>query len=183
MTKLMQILENSLFLKVSFFIRSLYNHSSTRHVFDCLIRFWDRLVSGSLIIGWVTGRQDSFPRVTRKPSMIGGWIQKKWSAFLISVALVFEKKATFSNSKLMVGLVNFGSIITEKPFWCLGWFGTAFLLVYGLLRLLFVGFSLLGVLVVMFSSVLCLFLTFSKKSVWLIWTNSCFIKSLDEIDD
>ncbi len=179
----MELQKNSLFLKALAFVKDTYNRSTTRRAFDGLLRIWDKLVLGSVAVSWVTGKKIVLPKVTKRPSAIGAWCQEKWSMFLIFVGSVFAKDEAFSRSKLAPLVVQSGKILAERPLWCLGWLGTAFLLAYGVLRLLFVGFSLFGVLAVMFGFLFCLLLTFAKNAFWPMWTTSFFIKRLDEIDD
>lgn len=179
----MEITKTSLTIDLLNRIRISYENSITRRAIQAILKLWDKTVSGSLVIGFLTGEDLKLSKVTNKPSFFGQAISSRWSGFLSKIG----KNDIIDSSYRQSGYINFfksfAQLVTDKPLWIIGWIGLAFLPIYGSLRLLTFGLSLTAVIAILFSIILCVLLTFSNVTLPQIIDGSVFVKFLDGCDE
>lgn len=179
----MEIIKTSLILDFFSRIRVSYDNSTTRKVIQTLLGCWDKLISGSMTIGFLTGADLKLRKVTEKPSFFGQSISAKWSGFLINLEKIDNADSSYKKSRYVHSLKLFATLILERPLWVVGWTGLAFLPIYGSLRLLTSGLSMNAVILILFSMALCILLTFSSSTLSQIIDGSVFVKFLDGCDE
>lgn len=179
----MEITKTSLTLDLLNRIQASYDNSMTRKIIQAILALWDKAVAGSLMIGFVTGKDLKLRILTEKPSFFGQSISAKWSAFLSKLEKTDNADSSYKQSKYVNSIKLFARLIADRPLFAIGWIGLAFLPIYGSLRLLASGLSLAAVIVILFSIALCVLLTFSKVTLPQIIEGSVFVRFLDGCDE
>ncbi len=178
----MNLLQSSKIL--DFFSRfgASWHNSKTRKAVDVFLRFWDRVVSGSVFVAWLTGDEPFSKRLTQKPSYFAVEIQKCWSSFLGFVRKNFVESEALKSSFITKTGLAIKHYFEDNFLGGIGWIGCAFFPFYGTLRNLFAGSSnfILVFSIVGFLLSILLVLT-SVKLTELIKT-SRLLKVFDELD-
>ncbi len=178
----MHLLKSSLIL--DFFARFgiSWEFSRTRKLVDGILRFWDRLVSGSLFVSWLTG-SDVFPiKITNKPSLFALEIQKCWQSFL-----GFIRKASVDNKNLKSSALSTVSstlrhYFQDHLFSGIGWLGCAFFPFYGTLRLLFSGISTPMLIFVISGFLVSILLVLTNVKLTELIKSSRLLGVIDDLD-
>ena len=159
-----------------------WENSRTRRVADSVLRFWDRLVSGSAIINWVTGDQIQ-QGGNYKPSYFGLKIQECWTVTIKWLNARIHNNQQLKDSK-SVHAINSVSIFFQNDFLAaLGWIGCAFFPAYGILRLNVVGLSMMTLIIIIAGFLLSVFFVFTKANLLEMIKSSKLLKVLDDIDE
>lgn len=179
----MEITKTSLTLDLFNRIQISFDNSMTRKIIQAILALWDKVVAGSLMIGFVTGKDLKLRKITEKPSFIGQSISARWSGFLSKLEKTYKADSSYKNSKYVNSIKLFAQLVANRPLWTIGWTGLSFLPLFGSLRLLTSGLSLSAVIVILFSIALCVLLTFSKVTLSQIIEGSVFVRFLDGCDE
>jgi hypothetical protein len=179
----MEIIKTSLTFNLFNRIWISYENSITRKVIQAVLKLWDKAVEGSLVIGFLTGEDLRLRKITEKPSFFGQSIYSRWSGLLLKIDKIGNDNPSFVQSKFLGNIKIFAELFIARPLWSIGWIGLAFLPILGSLRLLTYGLSLTDVIVILFSIIFCVLLTFSNITLPQIIDGSVFVKLLDGCDE
>lgn len=159
-----------------------WNNSGTKRVVDSFLCFWDRIVAGSIIVGWVTGV--NLPSVgNHKPSFFGDKIQECWTSTIGYLNRKFHNNAELEKSLAMNFIKSLVSYIQGDVLATIGWIGCAFFPAYGILRLNIVGLSMTTLIVIIVGFVLSILFVLSKVILSELINTSKLLKVLDDIDE
>lgn len=179
----MEIIKTSLILDFLDRIRASFDNSVTRKIFNAILALWDKLVSGSLVVGFLIGQDLGLMKVTDKPSFFAQSISGKWSGFLANLGRIDSDDSSYSKAKFANYIKLFARLFVDRPLWTIGWIGLAFLPVYGSLMLLTAGLSMNAVILILISILISVLLTFSTATLPQIIDGSVFVKFLDGCDE
>ena len=161
---------------------SAWEMSVTHRATKAILVFWDRLVSGSIFIYWVTG-SDLTKKVTTKRSVFADDIQKCWTSLLTWINKSFITNQTLGQSPILRAIHNFSGFINENLFCSIGWLGCAFFPTYGILRLAFVGISSTLLIVLIAGFILSVILILTHVRLDELISSSRLLKVLDDLDE
>lgn len=164
-------------------IGGFWEKSVTRKVFDVLVGFFDRLGSESLFIFWITGRGLSLRPITQNKSFFSQKLEISWEGFLKNLSKTNKEDSSLAKSRYIPVLLAVRSAFVERPLWVIGWLGSAFFSVYGIFRLVVVGISLRGLLLVFAMFCLSILLTMTKGTLKDMIETSWIIKWVDSLDE
>lgn len=179
----MEITKTSLILDFLDRIRASYDNSVTRRIFNAILALWDKLVSGSLVVGFLTGQDLGLRKVTEKPSFFAQSISGKWSGFLANLGRIDSEDSSYSKAKYANFIRLLARLFVDRPLWTIGWTGLAFLPIYGSLMLLTAGLSMNTVILILVFISICILLTFSTATLPQIIDGSVLVKFLDGCDE
>ncbi|HOO96187.1 MAG TPA: hypothetical protein PKV16_00275 [Caldisericia bacterium] len=177
------IFEGSVLGKGWNWLSRVYDDSFFSGFFVRLLGFWDRCVSGSLFVGFVTGKELGWRRITDRPSVIGSKLDLGFKRFVGWIEKIFGKDSRFQNSFSVDLVKKLSAYVLESPFHVIGIVGCGFFGTYGIIKLLFVGISKTGLFLVLTMFIVCVLLLFVNVTWSAMIEGSWILKRLDEIDD
>ncbi|NTU61003.1 MAG: hypothetical protein HGA95_01540 [Caldiserica bacterium] len=160
---------------------SSWENSRIKRVVDSILRFWDRAVSGSIIINWVTGG-DVWSGKNYKPSYFGLKIQECWTSTIKWLNTRIHSNPQLENSKSVSSIKTIVHFFQNDFMAALGWIGCAFFPAYGILRLNIVGLSMTTLIVIIAGFLLSVVFVFTKVNLIEMIKSSRLLKVLDDID-
>ena len=163
-------------------IGSAWELSVTHRATRAILGFWDRLVSGSVFIYWVTG-SDLPKKITANTSVFADDIQRCWTGLLTWINNTFITNQTLGQSSILKVTHTFAGFINENLFSSIGWLGCAFFPAYGILRLVFVGISSTLLIVLIAGFILCVILILTHVRLDELIFSSRLLKVLDDLDE
>lgn len=169
---------------LEFFSRfgSSWQNSRTRKAVDAFLRFWDRMVSGSASVAWLTGDEPFNRKFTHKPSLFAEEIQKCWSSFLGFVRRNFVESESLKASFITKSAMAIKHYLEDNFLGAIGWIGCAFFPFYGTLRNLFAGSSNFILLFSIVGFLLSILLVLTSVKLTELIKTSRLLKVFDELD-
>lgn len=159
-----------------------WENSGTKRKVDALLRFWDRIVSGSAIVYWVTGGSYDLKNNPRQ-SYFGVKIQDCWTSTIKLLNAKIHKNPELEKSSALHFIRSIVNFFHSDFLAALGWIGCAFFPAYGILRLNIVGLSLTTLIIIIIGFVMSVFFVLSNVVLPELINTSKFLKVLDDIDE
>ena len=179
----MNLKQSSLILSIFNWVAKVIQRSVIARIWYKVLNIWDKLISGSVILNWLTGKNSIPKNISGKPSFLGAYTSLCWTSFLRLIRSQILWNQGLSQSKYLGRIFEFGVEISANPLASVGWFGASFIGLYGILRLQFVGISVTMLVFVVVFFVFFILFTFAKIPLSNIVDHSWILSRLDEIDD
>lgn len=165
------------------FIHRMALNSVSGRVIGWIMSIWDSIISKSMFVAWLTGRELGWRPLAHKRGILGGFVFSCWSRFLGFLRILFGENSAFQRSFFVFLTKSLSRFALDLPFVAFGLFGAGFFGSYGILKMTVVGVSV-NELIIIISCFAVLVLIMLIRVPWskLIET-SWFISRLQEIDD
>lgn len=159
-----------------------WENSRTKRVVGSVLRLWDRLVSGSILIKWITG-DDVYHGKVSKPSFFGIKIQECWTSTIKWLNTKFHNNPNLDKSWSVNAVKSVVFFFKNDFIAALGWLGCAFFPAYGILRLNIVGLSMKTLIIIIVGFLFSMLFVLTKVNLVEMIKSSKLLKVLDDIDE
>jgi len=157
--------------------------STSAKVVEKVMSIWDRIISGSVVISWVTGHELGWKPISKKPGILGGFFFSIWKKFLGFLRILFGKDSAFQKSFFVKLAKAISSFSIELPFVAVGIFCAGFFGTLGILKMTILGVSLREITVIFACFVVSVLIMFIRVPIKHLFEGSWFLTKLQEIDD
>lgn len=159
-----------------------WENSRTKRAVSSVLRLWDRVVSGSVLINWVTGGQ-VYSKKNYKPSYFGLKIQECWTATIQWFNTKLHNSPKLDKSWSINAAKSVVCFFKNDFVAALGWIGCAFFPAYGILRLNIVGLSMRTLIIIIVGFLFSMLFILTKVNLIEMIKSSKLLKVLDDIDE
>jgi hypothetical protein len=157
--------------------------STSARIVEKVMSLWDKIVSGSVAIAWITGHELGWKPISKKSGIFGGFFFSIWKKFLGFLGILFGKDSVFQKSFFVRLSKAISSFSIELPFVAVGIFCAGFFGTIGILKLTILGVSLREITVIFACFVVSVLIMFIRVPIKHLFEGSWFLTKLQEIDD
>jgi len=164
-------------------IKHTSSDSVSGRVIELVMSVWDNLVSKSVFIAWITGKELRWRPVVRRRGLIGGFIFICWSKFLGFLRILFGKQSAFQRSFIITLAKNLSKFACDLPFVAFGTLGAGFFGLYGILKMTVTGVGVRDLILIIVCFAVSVLLMLIRVSWSKLIESSWIITRFQEIDD